>query len=36
MVDKPTRSQMMAGIRGRDTKPETIVRKFLHAEGFWF
>lgn len=25
---------MMAGIRGKDTKPEMIVRKGLHAAGF--
>jgi DNA mismatch endonuclease (patch repair protein) len=24
---------MMSGIRGRDTKPEVIVRKYLHAHG---
>lgn len=24
----------MSGIRGRDTKPEVIVRKYLHAHGF--
>lgn len=24
----------MSGIRARDTKPEIIVRKFLHAQGF--
>jgi len=26
VVDKATRSQMMAGIRGRDTKPERVIR----------
>lgn len=36
VVDKATRSRMMAGIRGRDTKPELLVRKFLHAKGFRF
>jgi len=25
---------MMAGIRGRDTKPEVLIRKALHARGF--
>jgi len=25
---------MMSGIRGRDTKPEMAVRRFLHARGF--
>lgn len=26
----------MAGIRGRDTKPELLIRKGLHAKGFRF
>lgn len=34
VVDKATRSRMMSGIRGRDTKPEMQVRRFLHAAGF--
>jgi DNA mismatch endonuclease (patch repair protein) len=34
IVDKQTRSRMMAGIRGRDTKPELVLRKALHARGF--
>lgn len=34
VVDKKTRSRMMSGIRGRDTKPELIIRKKLHALGF--
>ena len=34
IVDAATRSRMMAGIRSRDTKPETIIRKGLHARGF--
>ena len=37
MVDVVTaavRSRMMAGIRGKNTKPELIVRKGLHALGF--
>lgn len=34
VVDAATRSRMMAGIRGKDTKPELIVRKFLHRQGF--
>ena len=33
IVDRATRSRMMSGIRGRDTKPEVIVRKYLHAQG---
>lgn len=34
IVDKPTRSRMMAGIRGTNTKPEIIVRKYLFAAGY--
>lgn len=34
IVDTQTRSRMMAGIRGRDTKPEMLVRRQLHARGF--
>lgn len=33
IVDKETRSRMMAGIRGRDTKPETLLRRALHSRG---
>lgn len=33
IVDKATRSRMMAGIRGRDTKPETLLRHALHGRG---
>lgn len=29
-----TRSYNMSRIRGKDTKPELLVRKFLHANGF--
>jgi len=36
VVDKATRSRMMSGIRGKDTKPEMIVRRMLHAAGFRF
>ena len=36
VVDKATRSRMMAGIRGKDTKPEIFLRKELHALGFRF
>jgi DNA mismatch endonuclease (patch repair protein) len=36
IVDKATRSRMMAGIRGKNTKPELLVRRALHAEGFRF
>jgi DNA mismatch endonuclease (patch repair protein) len=34
IVDKATRSRMMSGIRGKDTKPELEVRRFLHRLGF--
>lgn len=34
VVDQQTRSRMMAGIRGKNTKPEMVVRRALHAEGF--
>ena len=34
IVDKQTRSRMMAGIRSKDTKPEMIIRKALFARGF--
>lgn len=30
------RSKNMAAIKGKDTKPEIIVRRFLHHEGFRF
>ena len=33
IVDPATRSRMMAGIRGRDTRPEIVVRRTLHAAG---
>lgn len=36
VVDRVTRSGMMARIRGRDTKPEMTVRRSLHALGFRF
>jgi DNA mismatch endonuclease (patch repair protein) len=36
IVDSTTRSRMMAGIRGRDTKPEKLIRSLLHREGFRF
>jgi len=36
IVDKQTRSRMMAGIRGKDTKPEMVLRRVLHARGFRF
>jgi DNA mismatch endonuclease (patch repair protein) len=32
--DKKTRSYNMSRIRAKDTKPEMLVRRFLHAQGF--
>lgn len=34
VVSTETRSRMMSGIRGRNTKPEILVRSFLHRHGF--
>lgn len=34
VVDTATRSRMMSGIRGKNTKPEILVRKALFAEGY--
>ena len=34
IVDAATRSRMMAGIRGRNTRPELAVRSILHRRGF--
>ena len=31
---KEVRSKNMAAIKGKNTKPEMLVRKFLHAQGF--
>jgi DNA mismatch endonuclease (patch repair protein) len=36
IVDQKTRSRMMSRIRGSNTKPEILLRKALHAEGFRF
>jgi DNA mismatch endonuclease (patch repair protein) len=36
IVDKKTRSRMMAGISGKDTRPELKVRSWLHTHGFRF
>lgn len=33
VVDRETRSRMMAGIRGKNTKPEMVLRRALHARG---
>lgn len=34
VVDRATRSRMMSGIKGRNTHPELVVRRALHAAGF--
>jgi DNA mismatch endonuclease, patch repair protein len=34
IVDSATRSRMMSGIRSKNTKPELLIRKRLHAMGF--
>lgn len=36
IVDVAKRSEMMAGIKSKNTRPELIVRKFLHSQGFRF
>jgi DNA mismatch endonuclease (patch repair protein) len=36
IVDKETRSRMMSGIRGKNTKPEHHIRSLLHRNGFRF
>lgn len=36
VVDVATRSRMMSGIGGKNTKPELLVRKALFAAGFRF
>ena len=34
VVDPATRSRMMAGIRGKNTRPELLIRHALHRLGF--
>jgi DNA mismatch endonuclease (patch repair protein) len=34
IVDAATRSRMMSGIRGKNTKPEIAIRKAIHRLGF--
>lgn len=34
IVSSEKRSRMMAGIKGKDTKPELVVRKLVHGMGF--
>lgn len=36
VVDSATRSRMMSGIRGRNTRPEILIRSRLHRHGFRF
>ena len=36
VVDSAVRSRIMASIRGKDTRPEMIVRSGLHSRGFRF
>lgn len=36
VVDPKTRSRMMAGIKGKNTRPEILVRSALHRRGFRF
>lgn len=36
IVDSVTRSRMMAAIKGRNTKPELLIRSLLHNRGFRF
>jgi len=36
IVDQATRSRMMAGIKGKNTQPELLLRRGLHRLGFRF
>lgn len=36
IVDSATRSRMMRGIKGKNTRPEMAVRRYLHAAGLRF
>ncbi|MGR9578403.1 very short patch repair endonuclease [Pandoraea sputorum] len=36
IVDSATRSRMMSGIRGSNTKPEILLRSALHRRGYRF
>lgn len=36
VVTPAVRSRMMSGIRGKDTKPEIVLRRGLHRRGFRF
>jgi DNA mismatch endonuclease, patch repair protein len=36
IVSTEVRRRMMSGIRGKNTKPELVLRKLLHSQGFRF
>lgn len=36
IVNARTRSRMMSGIKGKNTRPEVVIRQRLHARGFRF
>src|SRR4051812_579368 len=36
VVSSVVRSRMMSGIRTKDTRPELVLRRLLHAKGFRF
>ncbi len=36
IVSSAVRSRMMSGIQASDTKPEILVRKALHTQGYRF
>lgn len=36
IVTREQRSRMMSGIKGKNTKPELLIRSALHAQGFRF
>ncbi|MDG0796041.1 very short patch repair endonuclease [Pectobacterium punjabense] len=36
IVDSVRRSRMMSGIKSKNTKPELILRKYLHSQGIRF
>lgn len=36
IVDRETRSRMMGNIRGKNTKPELVVRRLAHSLGYRF
>jgi DNA mismatch endonuclease (patch repair protein) len=36
VVNKSTRSRMMAGIKGKNTGPERVLRQAMHKQGFRF